>query len=331
MTVFKLERKIKANRIPHGKDILNKDTPEAVFDVGALFIHDQHIFKIMDTFKKKHDCQLPIKSVFGCYGVRWTGGRTTMTQLAQTWAHNGWTPENIIWEYNRRGVGCTFTFSNHLLKEEHLDDPSSNYLLDLLGRQIYKDNAVTVASDMLSDYIRKKYPNLKQKASIVKHTTEMPKRRTFEYYDSLFDKYDLIYLHPDDNLNLNLLKKIADSGKVDKYINLINERCTWNCQIRNTHYDEIAQAQLDGWHGMFNFSNVDLVHHPDHPKTVCPRVLKPELRNTVLSRGEFKRVYNYGFRNFKLQGRDTPVAALMYNFSTYMLEQDFIAERLFAY
>jgi hypothetical protein len=326
-----LEGKIKANKIPHGQDVLNKDCPEATWDVGGLFIHDQNIFKILDIFKQKHNCILPIKSVFGCYGVRWSGGRTTMTNMAQTWAHNGWTPEHLIRQYNERDIACTFTFSNHLLKEEHLDDPSSNYLLDLLGRQIYPHNAVTVASPILSDYIRNKYPNLKQKASIVKHTVEHPKKRTFEYYDSLFEKFDLVYLHPDDNLNLNLLKKIADSGKVDKYINLINERCTFNCNIRNSHYDEIAQAQLDGWHGMFNFSKVDLIHHPDHPKTVCPRILNSEIRNIVLSKGEFKRVYDLGFRNFKLQGRDTPFAGLMYNFSTWMLEQDFIAERLFTY
>ena len=36
-----------------------------------------------------------------------------------------------------------------------------------------------------------------------------------------------------------------------------------------------------------------------------------------------------GFRNFKLQGRDADWKAMLYNFSNWILEPDFIAERFF--
>jgi len=323
--------KLKSNRLPTGKGVLNKDTPDAVFDVGSLFIHDKQLFNFLDAFEKLHDYILPIKSVFGCYGVKWMGGRNTNYQQMVPWNHQGWTPEVLIQEYNQRGIGCTYTFSNTLLTEKDLDDPSSNYLLDILASQNYSGNAVAVTQDCLSDYIRKRYPDLKQKVSVCKSTKDMPHKRTFEYYESLCDKFELVYLHPDDNLNLKLLKEISDSGKAEKYIPLINERCTWNCQIRNNHYDETSKAQIEGWHGMFNFSNVDFIHTPSHPKTICPRILMPHLRTCVLSRSEFKRVYDFGFRRFKFQGRDSPWASMLYNFSTYMLEQDYIAEKTFTY
>jgi hypothetical protein len=219
------KREINPNKIPHGQDILHPEWPDAEWDVGALFVHDMNIFDFLDKIQKTFDCTIPIKSVFGCYGVMWSGGRSVVATepIAH---HQGWTPRTLFEDYNRRDIGCTLTFSNTLLEEKHLSDPSSNYLLDMLGEQEYDNNYVTVTSDMLSDYIRKKYPNLKQKASIVKSTMEMPKKRTFEYYDNLTERFDQVYLHPDDNLNLKLLKEITDSGKAHRYTSLINESCT---------------------------------------------------------------------------------------------------------
>ena len=318
--------KLKSNKVPHGQDILNPDWPDAKWDIGGLFVHDDNIFQLLDQIQNRYDCILPITSVFGCYNVMWQGGRTSCTSPVHN--YGGWTPEVLIKDYNNRGIGCTFTFSNTLLKEEHLSDPSCNYLLDLLARQNFDSNAVAITCDILSDYIRDKYPNLRQKASIVKLTSEMPKKRTFEYYESLFEKYDRIYLHPDDNLNLRLCEKIAESGKVDKYELLVNEKCTINCSIRKEHYDETSSAVIDGWHGMFNFTNVDFIHNPGHPNSICERWTKSELRSCVLSKAEFKQIYDLGFRNFKLQGRDAPWGFVNYNISDWMVEQDTIAPML---
>ena len=171
-------------------DILNPDWPDAKWDIGGLFVHDDNIFQLLDQIQNRYACILPITSVFGCYNVMWQGGRTSCSSPVHN--YSGWTPEEVIKDYNNRGIGCTFTFSNTLLKEEHLSDPSCNYLLDLLARQNFDSNSVAITCDILSDYIRDKYPNLRQKASIVKLTSEMPKKRTFEYYESLFEKYDRI-------------------------------------------------------------------------------------------------------------------------------------------
>ena len=309
------------NKIPHGQDILPPEWPDAEWDIGALFIHDRGIFNFLDKMQRRYDCTIPIKSVFGCYGVMWSGGRSPEGTCNEPITHHtGWTPRTLFEDYNRRDIGVTLTFSNTLLEEKHLSDPSSNYLLDMLGEQEYDNNYVTVTSDMLSDYIRKKYPNLKQKASIVKSTMEMPKKRTFEYYDNLTERFDQVYLHPDDNLNLKLLKEIADSGKAHRYTSLINELCTRNCSIRNNHYDEISRAVIDGWHGMFNYTNVEPLHSPSNPNGLCERHTRPELRMCTLSKPEFKEIYDLGFRTFKLQGRDGPWGPMFQDFRNWMFE-----------
>ena len=313
----------KSNKVPHGKDILNPDWPEAKWDLGALFVHDNNVFNILDEVKRKYDCILPIKSVFGCYNVMWSGGRNDCKAYA--WDYTGWTPETLIKAYNKRGIGVTYTFSNSLLTKKHLSDPSSNYLLDLLAKQKYEGNAVAIACDVLSDYIRKKYPDLQQKASIVKLTIEKPKKRTFEYYDSLFEKYDSVYIHPDDNFNLKLLRKIAESGKVDRYILLINEHCARNCTIRNSHYEESSKLRIDGWHGMFCFTDVDPIHSPGHPNSICERHTKPKMKSCTLSKAEFKEIYDLGFRSFKLQGRDAPWTNMLFDLTFWSVEQDAMA------
>ena len=317
----------KTNKIPHGREILHQDWPDATWDLGGLFVHDNEIFGTLDEVQRRFDCILPIKSVFGCYSVMWSGGRNVHAPGTPHWNYHGWTPEVIIKEYNKRGINVTFTFSNTLLKEEHLADPGSNYLLDLLGKQEYEGNAVTVTSDMLSDYIKDKYPALKQKASIVKITAEAPKKRTAEYYESLFEKFDLVYLHPDDNFDFKLLKELAETGRAEKYTPLINEPCVRNCNIRSDHYDEYSRKVIDGWHGMFNFTTVDNVHDRSHPNTICPSVLHKELRTCVVHKDDFKKIYELGFRNFKLQGRDASWEFVNYNISEWMVEQNFIANQ----
>lgn len=325
MTTSERRFNYSGNKVPHGKDILHPEWPDAKWDLGGLFVHDEQIFHILDIIQKVYDCILPIKSVFGCYSVMWSGGRTT--HQADPWSYSGWKPDLVFKEYNKRGINVTFTFSNTLLKEEHLSDPSSNYLLDELAKQEYDGNAVTVTSDMLSDYIRDKYPALKQKASIVKSTMEMPKKRTVEYYDSLFERYDLIYLHPDDNFNFKLLEEIAETGKIDKYTPLINEPCVRNCNIRNDHYDEYSRKVIDGWHGMFNFTDVDNIHDRSHPNTICPSELHPELRTCYVHKPDFKKMYDLGFRNFKLQGRDASWEVVNYVISDWMVEQNYIRQK----
>jgi len=324
-------------KIPHGKEILNPLIPDATWDVSGLFTFDDQFTEILNAGRDLHDCEIPIRSIHGCFPVMWNGGRVVDVNTPVLGDKNTSGPELVLkhWSECPVPVGCFYTFSNHLLKEEHLDDPSSNWLLDILVKyNQQKVNGVIIATDILSDYIRKKYPELKQKASIVKSSVERPKvfGRDFKYYDELTKRFDIIMLHPDDGHDKELLKQIADSGKQDSYEIILNENCPIGCNVRKPCYATTARDGIEGWHGMFHFFSPQQEYgasatgqdlrcgrnnytHPD-PK------LRTTKRSCNLTQDELAEVYNMGFRHFKLQGRDRSWNAMYNDFVRYALDPD---------
>ncbi len=330
--------------LPSGKDILNPICPEAKWDVSGLFVFDNFFHSLIQTGRKIFDCDLPIESIHGCYPLMWNNGRSTPV-AAESWGdRKKHGPEPVLesWQICPFPVGCYLTFSNHLVKEEHLEDPSSNWLLDLLVKHNSNhNNGVIVASDILSNYIRQKYPELKQKASIVKSAVETPKveRRTFDYYNELSERYDRIMLHPDDGFNIPLLKKIADSGKMEQYEIIVNENCVKDCSVRKSCYQSIGKDAITGWHGQFHFVDSYPEHdaEDDNPDPKCGRMnyfhSDPKYRTAKRSGNftlkELEEIYDMGFRHFKLQGRDDQWTFMRYDFIRYVLESDQIGPRWF--
>ena len=141
-------------------NILNPRVPDADWDLSGLFTFDHEFSDIIRLGKTFYDCDIPIKSIHGCYPVMWNAGRIVDVK-AEFWGDfktSG--PEQVIefWDNCWTPIGCYLTFSNHLLKKGHLEDPSSNFLLDILTKHNRRNvNGVIVSSDILSEYIRKKY------------------------------------------------------------------------------------------------------------------------------------------------------------------------------
>ena len=61
------------------------------------------------------------------------------------------------------GISARLTFSNSLLTEGHLSDKKCNDLCRLFDAGSKIRNGVIIYSDLLLDYIKEKYPNLKSK------------------------------------------------------------------------------------------------------------------------------------------------------------------------
>ncbi len=91
---------VTSNKLPHGKSILHPDWPDAIWDLGGLFIHDSKIFELLDDVEDEFGCRLPLTSVFGCYSVMWSGGRGIEVCDAPKAHHQGWTPRNLFQDYN---------------------------------------------------------------------------------------------------------------------------------------------------------------------------------------------------------------------------------------
>lgn len=84
-------------------------------------------------------------------------------------------PEDCIWDGGRAGFGdadprevlalmqeygisARLTLSNSLLREEHLSDKRCNALCELFEKRADVQNGVIVHSELLLDYLKRKYP-----------------------------------------------------------------------------------------------------------------------------------------------------------------------------
>ena len=81
----------------------------------------------------------------------WGGGRAGFGD------QDPWEVLALMQEY---GISARLTFSNSLLRGEHLSDRKCNRLCRLFGEAEGVQNGVIVYSDLLLDYLKKKYPKL---------------------------------------------------------------------------------------------------------------------------------------------------------------------------
>ena len=76
------------------------------------------------------------------------------------------------------GVSARLTFSNSLLREEHLSDRKCNALCELFSQANGVQNGVIVHSELLTDYLRTRYPALYLVSSTTKVLTDFEDFRT---------------------------------------------------------------------------------------------------------------------------------------------------------
>ena len=109
-------------------------------------------------------------------------------------------PADCIWGRGRVGFGdadaeevaalmreydisLRLTFSNSLIKEQHLSDRKCNALCSLFERNGRTQNGVIIYSDLLMDYIRKNYPGFYFVSSTTKVITDFNDFDDFDMYD----------------------------------------------------------------------------------------------------------------------------------------------------
>lgn len=122
---------------------------------------------------------------------------------------------NLMSEY---GISARLTFSNSLLREEHLSDEKCNALCKALndskgvnnGAGNGVSNGVIVHSDILAGYIKKHYPNLYLVSSTTKVLTDFN-----DFLDEV-KREDFQYVVPDFRLNkaFEKLDKLTDKEKI---------------------------------------------------------------------------------------------------------------------
>lgn len=192
---------------------------------------------------------IPFKcNIFGAPRTKWSGGRTSYIQT-----ENREFIKRLFSYLVNLGITPSLNFTNYHIQKEDLDDPLCNYFLDVandLGGNII------ISSDMLLDYIKSKYSNLKYTSSVIRpaynfHTPDKINKYHFEeeiaFYNELLKKYDKVVVRPEfakyylpDNY-----QKINDISRIEV---LINQSCHPNCPIAMNHYkycEDVENGRID--------------------------------------------------------------------------------------
>lgn len=137
------------------------------------------------------------------------------------------------------GISARLTFSNSLLREEHLADRRCNDLCRMLEANNAPQNGVIVHSELLTDYIRRTYPGLYLVSSTTKVLTD------FGLLERELEREAFRYVVPDFRLNkaFDRLSTLPDPLKA-KVEFLCNECCWFGCKDRKQCYEAVSRKTL---------------------------------------------------------------------------------------
>ena len=239
-----------------------------------------------------------IGSIYGAPGdCLWGGGRVGYGDCA---------PRDVLRLTREYGVSARLTFSNSLLREEHLSDRKCNELCRLFAEAGGPANGVIVHSDLLLHYLEKRYPGLYFVSSTTKVLTE------FQQLRQELEREEFRYVVSDFRLNraFDRLEALPAPLK-DKVEFLCNECCWFGCKDRKACYETVSRKSLgeDG---------------PEH-RCAAPdaeggyRFSKAMTNPGFIGVGDISNVYlPRGFSHFKIEGRSLG-SALILEFLLYYL------------
>ena len=201
------------------------------------------------------------------------------------------------------GISPRLTFSNSLLREEHLSDKKCNALcakFEALG------GGVILHSDLLLIYLRENYPGLYFVSSTTKVLTD------FGDFSAEVRRPEFRYVVPDFRLNraFEKLDTLTQPEK-DKVEFLCNECCWFGCQDRKACYESVSRKSL-GENG--------LDHICRSPGAEDGYVFSKAMQSPgFIGIGDIQNKFlPMGFSNFKIEGRGLG-SALILEFLLYYL------------
>ena len=137
------------------------------------------------------------------------------------------------------GVSARLTFSNSLLREEHLTDQKCNALCRLFSESDGPQNGVIIHSELLLRYLRERYPKLYFVSSTTKVLTAFPQLQ------AELAREEFRFVVPDFRLNraFDRLNALPEAAK-DKVELLCNECCWFGCKERSACYEAVSRKNL---------------------------------------------------------------------------------------
>ena len=244
-----------------------------------------------------------IGSVYGAPAdCLWGGGRAGFGDAR---------PEDVAELMREYGVSARLTFSNSLLREEHLADRKCNALCALFEKNGPAESGVVICSDLLLHYLRETYPGLYFVSSTTKTLTE------FWQFENELNRPEFRYVVPDFRLNREFARLSALSGQQKQKVEfLCNECCRFDCPDRKACYENVSRKNLG-------------LDCPDHV-CVSPEAQKGYRFSAAMKNPGFIGIRDIqeiylpgGFSQFKIEGRSLGSAVVLEFLLYYMTKPEY--------
>ena len=263
----------------------------AVYHLPGLFEFYDLYRAFLPLYRQHRDWFYPWCDIGSLYGAPadclWGGGRVGDGEDR---------PREVAALLAEYGVSARLTFSNSLLREEHLSDPRCNALCEVFAQSGVETGAI-LTSDLLLSYLREKYPAFYFVSSTTKVLTD------FAQLEQELRREAFRSVVPDFRLNKDFarLNALPDALK-QKVEFLCNECCHPECRQRRACYEAVSRQSL----------GMDAAH-------TCPwageggyRFSAAMERPTFIGVDDIQNVYlPAGFRHFKIEGRSLGSAVVL--------------------
>ena len=294
-----------------------------------IYYHLPGLFEFYDLYKaflplfREHReyfydwCE--IGSIYGAPNdCLWGGGRVGFGDAQ---------PDSVAALMKEYGISARLTFSNSLIREEHLADRKCNKLCEIFesGADTNADksrenpnvneirtnqNSIIVHSDLLLNYIKSKYPNYYFVSSTTKVITD------FEQFKTELSREEFRYVVPDFRLNKQFDKlNVLTNEQKQKVEFLCNECCWFGCYDRKKCYENVSRKSLG--------ENCE-----DHicvsPTAQRGYRFSDAMKNPgFIGIEDIQNIYApAGFRHFKIEGRSLGSALILEFLLYYMTKPE---------
>lgn len=278
-------------RLKGKKGMETEQRKKAVFHLPGLFEFYGLYSRFLPLYEKHREYfydWCTIGSLYGApAGCLWSGGRCGEGHAD---------PRAVLDLCEQYGISARLTFSNSLLKEEHLSDPVCSRLCQLFDDG--HDNSVIVHSDLLLQYLKEKYPSL----YFVSSTTKV--LLNFDAFHRELERPAFRYTVIDFRLNKAFEKLFSLSRKEkEKTEFLCNECCYFGCKDRKRCYEAVSQEVL----------GIETDFHCSAPGSEEGYVFSKAMENPgFISVEDIQNIYlPAGFTNFKIEGRSLGSAVVL--------------------
>ena len=244
-----------------------------------------------------------IGSIYGAPAdCLWGGGRVGFGD------HDSAEVLALLREY---GISARLTFSNSLLREEHLSDRKCNDLCALFEEGGDQRNGVIVHSDLLLAYLKQQYPGFYFVSSTTKVLTDFSQLRCE------LERPEFSYVVPDFRLNkaFDKLNTLSQAEK-DKVEFLCNECCWFGCRDRKACYETVSRK---------NLGENCLEHYCKAPEGERGYLFSKAIENPgFIGINDIRDIYlPMGFSNFKIEGRGLGSALILEFLLYYMTRPEY--------